>query len=398
MSSIKNIIISQATYNDITDKSASGILSYLATQNLYDPSTQIPIVYLESTKKVLCNGTLYGEVNLDDIPTAGSENPVKSGGVYSTTPSIDDTDIDADLDFSDEDGNVVMRLSDGHIKTKYFDSDEVYNTVPTIDDTRANTDLDFSDEDGNVVMRLSDGHIITKNFNSSNIEDILSDNIFKNKRISFIGDSITTFANYPGSNSPFYTGQNAGITNVNQTWWGGLCKKCGATINRIYAYGGGDVVGRLCLQYDKLFSEGSTGTAPDYIFILGGINDWYHGRNLGTLEDNEASNTTFYAAYKYLIKNLKITYPNATIICLSMLNSMIFDNDNPPTNNNKISIRKFCEAVIECAKYYSVPYLDLNCLVNININNYTRILADKTHPNYIGAELVTDAIIRNVKC
>lgn len=67
MSSIKNIIISRATYNDITDKSASGILSYLAAQNLYNPSTQVPIVYLESTKKVLCNGTLYGEVNLDDI-------------------------------------------------------------------------------------------------------------------------------------------------------------------------------------------------------------------------------------------------------------------------------------------------------------------------------------------
>lgn len=60
MSSIKNIIISQATYNDITDKSASGILSYLATENLYDPNTQIPIVYLESTNEIICNGTLYG--------------------------------------------------------------------------------------------------------------------------------------------------------------------------------------------------------------------------------------------------------------------------------------------------------------------------------------------------
>ena len=60
MSSIKNIIISQATYNNITDKSAEGILSYLATQNLYDPSIQVPIVYLESTKEIICNGTLHG--------------------------------------------------------------------------------------------------------------------------------------------------------------------------------------------------------------------------------------------------------------------------------------------------------------------------------------------------
>lgn len=289
--------------------------------------------------------------NVDNEPTANSNNLVKSGGVYSTTPSITNTATESDLDVSDEQGEVILRLYDGHIKTKNFDS-----------------------------------------------SNILFDNIFRNKRLSFIGDSITSFADYPGSNNPFYTGQNAGITNVSQTWWGGLCQKCGAIINRIYSDGGGNIVGRLCLQYDKLFSEGSSGISPDYIFILGGINDWYHGIDLGTLEDNESFDTTFYAAYKYLIKNLKITYPNATIICLSMLNSMIFDNDNPPTNNNQISLRKFCEAVIQCAKYYSVPYLDLNCLVNININNYTRILADKTHPNYIGAELMTNAIIRNVKC
>lgn len=62
---------------------------------------------------------------VDDIPTTGSDNPVKSGGVYSTTPSIEDTDVNSDLDFSDEDGNVLMRLYDGHIKTKYFDSSDL---------------------------------------------------------------------------------------------------------------------------------------------------------------------------------------------------------------------------------------------------------------------------------
>lgn len=67
---------------------------------------------------------LTGKPAVDDTPTPDSNNLVKSGGVYGTTPSITDTDAESDLDVSDEDGNVLMRLSGGHIKTKKFNSAE----------------------------------------------------------------------------------------------------------------------------------------------------------------------------------------------------------------------------------------------------------------------------------
>lgn len=44
---------------------------------------------------------------------------------------IDDVELpmtdteNADLDFQDEDGNVIMRLANGHVKTKYFDSSNI---------------------------------------------------------------------------------------------------------------------------------------------------------------------------------------------------------------------------------------------------------------------------------
>lgn len=41
--------------------------------------------------------------------------------------------------------------------------------VDTLDDEKTNTDLIFSDNDGEVVLEISGGHIKTKNFNSSNI-------------------------------------------------------------------------------------------------------------------------------------------------------------------------------------------------------------------------------------
>lgn len=89
----------------------------------------------------------------------------------------------SDLDVTDENKNVLMRLKDGHIKTKNFDSSK--NTLSEADVAKVATveegaqandvvindtdsdDLDFSDEQGNVIMRLSNGHIITKNFNSA---------------------------------------------------------------------------------------------------------------------------------------------------------------------------------------------------------------------------------------
>jgi len=38
----------------------------------------------------------------------------------------------------------------------------------------------------------------------------------------------------------------------------------------------------------------------------------------------------------------------------------------------------------------------LNKLVNINGSNYTEILDDYTHPNVIGAKMVTNAINNNI--
>lgn len=80
---------------------------------------------------------LTGKPTVDDTPTSNSDNLVKSGGVYSTTPSITNTDAESDLDISDEDENVLMRLSGGHIKTKNFDS---------VLFSRINSDVDYNNE------------------------------------------------------------------------------------------------------------------------------------------------------------------------------------------------------------------------------------------------------------
>ena len=112
-----------------------------------------------------------------------------------------------DLDFTDLRGNVLLRLEDGHVQTKEFDSRDVEALVPEAvssdvgkalivkevsggkatvyefgetggassvdvkDTTKVGVDIDFTDLQGNVLLRLKDGHIQTKRFNSSTFID-----------------------------------------------------------------------------------------------------------------------------------------------------------------------------------------------------------------------------------
>lgn len=104
--------------------------------------------------------------------TYGEFSDVKSA--ITQTPSMKDSDEEnADLDISDEDGNVLARLEDGHIKTKKFDSK--YAIHETGSDHIG--DLDFSDPDGNVLLRVDNGEVLTKNFNSKNHHGILYRNM-----------------------------------------------------------------------------------------------------------------------------------------------------------------------------------------------------------------------------
>lgn len=93
----------------------------------------------------------------------------------------------ADLEFSDEDGNVLVKFADGHIRTKNFDSE--INSMSEAEKTKLGTieegaeandinsddtskaDLEFSDEDGSVLVQFKNGHIKTKYFDSTSVNE-----------------------------------------------------------------------------------------------------------------------------------------------------------------------------------------------------------------------------------
>ena len=82
----------------------------------------------------------------------------------------------SDLDVADENGNVLARFSGGNIKTKKFDSDGVNEKLDTIEtgaevndvstDDLGVADLSIIDPQGKILARFINGHIQTKYFNS----------------------------------------------------------------------------------------------------------------------------------------------------------------------------------------------------------------------------------------
>ena len=108
---------------------------------------------------------------IDSVDEKISQLPKSAGS--------DTTDVD--LDIADQSGNVILRLQDGHIKTKEFDSSAI-----TIQPSNASdADLDFSDPNGNIILRLKDGHVLTAHFNSKNI------GVVDVKTFGAVGDGIT---------------------------------------------------------------------------------------------------------------------------------------------------------------------------------------------------------------
>jgi len=153
----------------------------------------------------------------DDVDGLGDEMDTFNGKIAKAPKTVDSDESGVDLDICDSNGNVIVRLKNGHIQTKSFDSsnmleldttlavsgkaadaksvgdaisdinddlddidDDISDLSDDIDDVNeklaiypktanSNTsgiDLDVTDPQGNVLVRFKDGHIETKNFNS----------------------------------------------------------------------------------------------------------------------------------------------------------------------------------------------------------------------------------------
>lgn len=246
----------------------------------------------------------------------------------------------------------------------------------------------------------------------------LSSNVLKGKKISILGDSISTFNGYiPSGYAAFYpTGD---ITSVEKTWWYQLINENGMELIKNASWSGSSVTGDSTSTTNAFagcsnarinaLSDGTN--IPDIIIIYIGINDFalnFH-RELGdyigdTAIPSEGNITTFSEAYGLMVKKMLSTYPKAKVFCCTLLETAhsSYDTVNngvyPTQNNNNVSLGNFNERIKTIANRLGANIIDLHeCGINYwNLNNNT---IDLLHPNTAGALLIKkyieNALLKN---
>lgn len=138
-------------------------------------------------------------------------------------------------------------------------------------------------------------------------------------------------------------------------------------------------------RLDKLIEE-----APDLVTILGGANDYLLNIPIGTDEDITNKNVhSFKGAYAYIIHKILTAKPDTTIILMGMFLNTI---GMYGANTSKLhQLEEYTIATKEIAKYFGLPFVDLNeCGFNsYNFNDNDGVFStDGIHPNAEGTKRI----------
>lgn len=136
------------------------------------------------------------------------------------------------------------------------------------------------------------------------------------KKISILGDSLSTFANYiPSGNATYYPNGDNDVTSVEQTWWMKLISKTNSILEVNNSFSGSRISGNDDSAYtNRIINLGS----PDYIIINGGTNDFWGNVPAGSLhfdlDDSKLNVDEFADSYDLLIRKCKSLYQYVNII------------------------------------------------------------------------------------
>ena len=196
------------------------------------------------------------------------------------------------------------------------------------------------------------------------------------ERISILGDSYSTFADYiPEGNAVWYTGgsERTDVTDVRQTWWwkvvsegGYLLEKndsfSGATIS-YRGYNGADYSDRSFIT--RLTRLGS----PDILLIFGATNDSWAGVELGEYRYDGISRADLYTyrpALCRLLSEAQSRFPNVRILFL--INTELRE--------------EITESTVEICSHYGVEYLLLEDISKQN-----------GHPDIAGMQAIASQVL-----
>lgn len=246
------------------------------------------------------------------------------------------------------------------------------------------------DSNGNVAFKIrGDGQVAISKFTAETITRLNAalssgSNKINTKKISIIGDSISTPAG----------GTGAGLVFPEQ-YYSQLQVNNGCTINV-------SAVGGTGLMAENLGGDAFTATArmntvnasftPDVILIFGGINDFGTDQPLGVLGDSTTA--TFYGALDYMYNYLMNRVKTARVFHMTPMHINKAPFGNPEKNTANIFLYQYVNAIKEVAHKYGVGILDTYQYTGITYHNITLAAgSDGVHPNAAGHQKIYNLLL-----
>ena len=160
------------------------------------------------------------------------------------------------------------------------------------------------------------------------IEYLTIRRICAEKKISILGDSISTFSGFnPEGYQVFYdpfTQRNLGVHSVNDTWWKKVLHYLDAGLCVNASYSGRRVSGSTAFAGCSLESIRDLSTkkdTPQIILIWLGINDW--GFKVPVNRTGIAREDSFDRAYRRMLSRIRNMFPKSRIVCGTLMETCI---------------------------------------------------------------------------
>ena len=222
----------------------------------------------------------------------------------------------------------------------------------------------------------------------------------KEKTVSILGDSISTYEGYnPEGYSIYYTPRVCranGLNSASETWWAQVIRAMGAGLCVCGGYSGGRVSGtafpagcspkRICDLATDLCT-------PDIILVYLGFNDFGYGVPIGEDAGDGQDLTCFASAYGAMVRRLLTAYPRADLLPGTLMRTRIRARDGWrfPERLRGIPLEDYSQVIRDTAASFGCRLMDLAG------TGITYEPLDGTHPTRLGHAEIASAWVRCLK-
>jgi len=222
--------------------------------------------------------------------------------------------------------------------------------------------------------------------------------IYSGKKLSILGDSISTFEGYiPAGNRAYYPA--SGVDFVTDTWWYKLMRTLNMSLEVNNSWGGSRVTTTDGDEKAGCMTRCQSLGNPDVVIVYMGINDFDSEVDLGTWNGSTALpsvTTTFREAYAIMLDKILTAYKTAEVwVCTLTQAERNGDEGFPEINGNNVPLSEFNKAIMELADIFGVRVLHHHSC-GLTYQNMDVFDPSKLHPNKYGHSLIANNDIREM--